>query len=138
MPDIKEKPQMGKPKARNHAAMLPKQTARLMKEKYIKELDQRPEGGNDTNRAPDQVEKMGRWAVDELAACEVLPMTGSYAPLDTPLCSCRGYLPHLGLSDFSCPNMKPSHRFNCLSTWKSVCCFVVMMLLSERHSHESD
>ena len=38
----------------------------------------------------------------------------SYAPLDTPLCSCRGHLSHLGLLDFSCPNMKPSHRFNSL------------------------
>lgn len=62
----------------------------------------------------------------------------SYAPLDTPLCSCRGHLSHLGLLDFSCPNMKPSHRFNSLFDLKSVFCFTVMMLLSEPHSHESD
>ena len=62
----------------------------------------------------------------------------SCAPLDAPLCSCRGHLSHLGLSDFSCPNMKPSHRFNSLFDLKSVCCFTVMMLLSEPHSHESD
>lgn len=59
---------MGKPKARNRTAMLPKQAARLMKEKYIKELEQRPEGGDDTVYAPDQVEEMGRWAVNELTA----------------------------------------------------------------------
>ena len=39
---------------------------------------------------------------------------------------------------FSYPNMKPSHRFNSLFDLKSVCCFTVMMLLSEPHSHESD
>ncbi len=33
------------------------------------------------------------------------PESKELRPLDTPLCSCRGYLPHLGLSDFSCPNM---------------------------------
>ena len=43
-----------------------------------------------------------------------------------------------GAVGFFLPNMKPSHRFNSLSTWKSVCCFAVMMLLSEPHSHESD
>lgn len=66
------------------------------------------------------------------------PEPRSCAPLDTPLCSCRGHLSHLGLLDFSCPNMKSLHRFNHLSTWKSVCCFAVTILLSEPHSHESD
>ena len=43
-----------------------------------------------------------------------------------------------GAVGFSCPNMKPSHRFNSLFDLKSMCCFTVMMLLSESHSHESD
>lgn len=64
---------MGKPKARDRAAMLPKQAGRLMKEKYLQKLDQRPEDGDDTIRAPDQVEEMGRWAVDELAAAHRRP-----------------------------------------------------------------
>ena len=43
-----------------------------------------------------------------------------------------------GAVGFSCPNMKPSHRFNSLFDLKSVCCFTIMMLLSEPHFHESD
>ena len=43
-----------------------------------------------------------------------------------------------GAVGFSCPNMKPSHRFNSLFDLKSVCCFTIMMLLSEQHFHESD
>lgn len=39
-----------------------------------------------------------------------------YAPLDTSLCSCRSYPTHLGLPDFSYPNMKQTHSFNSLST----------------------
>lgn len=39
----------------------------MMKEKYIKEMDPRPKGTEDsTQHAPDQVEHAGRWAADEL------------------------------------------------------------------------
>lgn len=66
MPDIKEKPPAGKPKAKPPA--VPKQAARLMKEKYLQQLDQRPSGlEGETGYAPEQVEDAGRWAVDELA-----------------------------------------------------------------------
>ena len=45
-------------------------------------------------------------------------VTQSAAGMDGvhPLCSCKGYPTHLILSDFSCPNMKQTHRFNSLST----------------------
>lgn len=40
----------------------------MMKEKYIKELKQRPRGAEgDSQAAPNQVEQAGRWAADELA-----------------------------------------------------------------------
>lgn len=72
--DIKEKPAMGKPKARDWAPMLPKQAARRMKEKYLQELDPRQsEPGGETGCAADQVEDMGRWAVDELASTPQRP-----------------------------------------------------------------
>ena len=68
MKDIKEKPEMGKPKAKSKGDLLPKQAARIMKEKYIRELKQRPEQneGGDAYAA-DQVEDAGRRAVDTLA-----------------------------------------------------------------------
>lgn len=72
--DIKEKPAMGKPKARSQSTMLPKQAARRMKEKYLQELDPRQsEPGGETGCAADQVEDMGRWAVDELAVAPRRP-----------------------------------------------------------------
>ncbi|MEA5042151.1 MAG: hypothetical protein VB053_06360 [Oscillibacter ruminantium] len=69
MPNLKEKPAMGKPKARDRVAMLPKQAARRMKGKYLQELDPRQlESDSEPGCAADQAEDMGRWAVDELAA----------------------------------------------------------------------
>ncbi len=66
MPEFKEKPKMGRPKAKPPSAMHPKQAARMMKEKYLQQLDQRPEGADsETSYATDQVEGAGRWAADE-------------------------------------------------------------------------
>lgn len=66
MPEFREKPKMGRPKAKPPSAMHPKQAARMMKEKYLKQLDQRPEGtDSETSYATDQVEGAGRWATDE-------------------------------------------------------------------------
>lgn len=69
MKQFKEKPKMGKAKEKPTSARLPKQAVRMMKEKYIKELDQRPKGaeGDSGQQAPDQVEHAGRWVADELA-----------------------------------------------------------------------
>lgn len=67
MLDIKEKPAMGKPKARDKAALLPQQAGRLMKEKYLRQLDQRPPSEEDgTEYATRQVEDSAHCAVDEL------------------------------------------------------------------------
>ncbi len=66
MPEFKEKPKMGRPKAKPPSAMHPKQAARMMKEKYLQQLDQRPEGADsETIYATDQVEGASRWATDE-------------------------------------------------------------------------
>lgn len=47
--------------------LLPKQAARIMREKYLQELDQHPEGPeNMETQAVGQVEEAGRWAMDEL------------------------------------------------------------------------
>jgi len=66
MPEFKEKPQMGRPKAKPPSAMHPKQAARMMKEKYLQQLDQCPEGADsEAGYATDQVEGAGRGATDE-------------------------------------------------------------------------
>lgn len=67
MPEFKKKPKMGRPKAKPPSAMHPKQAARMMKEKYLQQLDQRQEGTDgETSYAIDQVEGAGRWATDEV------------------------------------------------------------------------
>ena len=67
MPEFKEKPKMGAPKTKRRDMLLPKQAARIMKEKYLQELDQRPEGSENTEmQAVNRVEDTGRWAMDEL------------------------------------------------------------------------
>ena len=67
MNNIKEKPKLGKAKEKPTSAFLPRQAAYMIKEKYIKEMDQRPKGTEgDTKQAPDQVEQAGRWATGEL------------------------------------------------------------------------
>lgn len=69
MPEFKEKPKMGAPKTKRWDMLLPKQAARIMKEKYLQELDQHPEGPENTEtQAVGQVEEAGRWAMDEMTA----------------------------------------------------------------------
>ena len=66
MPEIKEKPKAGKPKGRHKSTGPPKQTGRLMKEKFIKELDQRKaQESGDSSYAVDQVEQAGYHGADE-------------------------------------------------------------------------
>jgi len=68
MPEFKEKPKIGRPKAKPPGAMHPKQAAWVMKEKYLQQLDQRQEGADSENSATDQVERAGRWATDEVVS----------------------------------------------------------------------
>lgn len=69
LPEFKEKPKMGAPKTKRWDMLLPKQAARIMKEKYLQELDQHPEGPENTEtQAVGQVEEAGRWAMDEMTA----------------------------------------------------------------------
>ena len=59
MPEFKEKPKNGAPKTKRRDMLLPKQAARIMKEKYLQELDQRPEGQENTEtQAVGQVEEL--------------------------------------------------------------------------------
>lgn len=69
MPEFKEKPGPGRPgKARSPSAAFPRQVARQMKEKAIRE---RKQSAEETERgsgyAEERVEQAGRWAVEELA-----------------------------------------------------------------------
>lgn len=74
MPEFKEKPKTGKPKAKLPSAMHPKQAARMMKEKYLQQLDQRRTGtDSETSYATDQVEGAGRWATDEAVSHATRP-----------------------------------------------------------------
>ena len=60
---------MGAPKTKRRDMLLPKQAARVMKEKYLQALDQRPEGPENTEtQAVGQVEEAGRWAMNEMTA----------------------------------------------------------------------
>ncbi len=66
MSEFKEKSKMGKPKTKPPSAMRPKQAARMMKEKYLQQLDHRSEEvDTETNYATDRIEGAGRWATDE-------------------------------------------------------------------------
>lgn len=68
MPEIKEKPKAGKPKDRRKSTGPPKQAGRLMKEKFIKELDQRKvQETGDSSYAVDRVEQAGYRGADEFA-----------------------------------------------------------------------
>ena len=67
MPDHKEKSKVGKTKGRPTIAAPPRQAARLMKDSYLRQLDQRPEQTDAGSGEPaQQVEDAGHWAVDEL------------------------------------------------------------------------
>lgn len=66
MPEIKEKPKTGKPKGRRKSTGPPKQAGRLMKEKFIKELDQRKaQETGDSSYAVEQMEQAGYRGADE-------------------------------------------------------------------------
>ena len=78
MPSPKEKPKgaktkksAGKVAARAQPAISAKQAAKLLKDKYVQQLDQhQPEGESIEVQAVDQVEGAGRWVVDELLTHE--------------------------------------------------------------------
>lgn len=68
MPEFQERPKMDKPKARP-TTIPPKQAARILSEKYRKQLDQRPEGNeSEATNATDKVEGAGRQAVGEITS----------------------------------------------------------------------
>ena len=68
MPEFKERPKMDKPKTKP-TTIPPKQAARVLSEKYRKQLDQRPEGSeSETTDATDKVEGAGRQAVGEVTS----------------------------------------------------------------------
>ena len=68
MPEFKERPKMDKPKTRP-TTIPPKQAARILSEKYRRQLDQRPEGSeSETTDAADQVEGAGRQTVGEVTS----------------------------------------------------------------------
>lgn len=66
MPENKEKPKAGKPKDRRKSAGPPRQAGRLMKEKLVREVDQRKEReAENGSYAVDQVEQAGVQGADE-------------------------------------------------------------------------
>lgn len=68
MKTIKEKPKMGKRKSGTASALSSRQAAKLLKERYVRQLAQRREGPERENEyAADRVEAAGRFASDELA-----------------------------------------------------------------------
>lgn len=68
MPEFKERPKMDKPKTRP-TTIPPKQAARILSEKYRKQLDQRPEGSeSETTDATDKMEGAGRQSVSEITS----------------------------------------------------------------------
>lgn len=78
MSDFKERTKIGRPKEKNKSAGMPKQAARMMKEKHIRELERRPSGTEgESCYASDQVEQSGRWTADELAGTRHQTRTGT-------------------------------------------------------------
>lgn len=69
MPKLKEKPKSNKSGSRQQSqpALSSRQAAKLLKDKYIQQLDQRrPETDSAEAQASGQIEDAGSWAVDEL------------------------------------------------------------------------
>ena len=68
--DIKEKPKAkgDSPKSRAAPVIDPKQAAKLLRDKYVKELEQRPESESVDAQAAEQVQDTGMWAVDEIVS----------------------------------------------------------------------
>lgn len=68
MKTIKEKTASKQvPKSHTDPVVSPKQAAKLLKDKYVKVLEQRPEGESVDAQAAEQVQDAGTWAVDEIA-----------------------------------------------------------------------
>ena len=74
MPGIKEKPKADQSKGRHKNTGPSRQAGRLMKEKFIRELDQRKEldqredqKAESGSYAVDKVEQSAYWAADEIA-----------------------------------------------------------------------
>ena len=69
MPEFKEKPKMGQPKAKRSAMLDPRHRATLLKEKAREQLEQRQKSETESAeiQATEQVESAADWAVDELA-----------------------------------------------------------------------
>ncbi len=85
MPEYKEKPKFGRPKARPPGALSPRRAARQMKEKYIRELKQAPEDREPGDSyAAEQVEQAGHWAVDKVERAAVQPLRRSLKQKNTP------------------------------------------------------
>ena len=105
MPEIKEKPkgkvkakQQGKGREGGKPVLGARQAAKLLRDKYVQQLDQRPEEVRESpsNYAPDKVEQAGRWAVGEVSrALTDLPTRRGEAPLcqDTPVVWTGGTAP---------------------------------------------
>lgn len=67
MSEFKERPKMGKPKAK--PTTTPPKAAHILKEKYRKQLDQRPEGAeNESTDATDKVEGAGQRTASEVTS----------------------------------------------------------------------
>lgn len=69
MKTIKEKTASKQvPKPHTDPVVSPKQAAKLLKDKYVKELEQRPESEGVDAQAAEQVQDAGTWAVDEIVS----------------------------------------------------------------------
>lgn len=68
MPKLKIRFKMERPNKKRQTVLFSRQAAKLLKERYVRQLDQRREGPErETEYATDQVEAAGRFASDELA-----------------------------------------------------------------------
>lgn len=68
MPELKEKPQMQKPKAKDSAILAPKQAAHMLAQKYRKQFDQRVSGEeNETEYATNQTEQAATHTLDKIS-----------------------------------------------------------------------
>lgn len=67
MPKIREKPKMGKPKAKHTTPLSPKQAARVMAEKYRKQTELRaPDEKNATEQATEEITNTADYIANEL------------------------------------------------------------------------
>ena len=67
MPEIREKPKMGKPKAKHTTPLSPKQAARVMAEKYRRQAELRaPDEKNATEQATEEITSAADYIANEL------------------------------------------------------------------------